>query len=545
MELVETESNMPMPVKGFMELPIVRQMALMVSTAASIALLAVIVLWSMKPGYGVLFANMESREASEVMNVLQTMQVDFKLDENTGALLVPANMVREMRLKLAGEGFPRSSGRGLDILNQDPKFGTSQFLEVTRYQHALEAELVQSIMTISNVESARVHLALPKQSVFVRQRQKATASVLLNLYAGRAIDESQVLAISHMVASSIPNLEPEQVTIINEKGQLLSKKNRGSQLGVSEDQQQFIRSLEEGYIDRIVDLLSPVVGSERVRAQVTADVDFTVTESTVESFNPDLPALRSEQVSEESRTTAGASGVPGALANQPPGAGSAPEVARGSATAGGQPLNKSKHSTANYELDRTISHTRNPVGQIKRLSIAVVVDNKQVVGDGGKVTREPRTAEDIAQITSLVRDAVGYSAQRGDIVNVINAQFEIAQVEEVVVASQNIWEESWFMDAVKMGLGAIAVILFIFMVIRPTLKNLSTSSGQQMMLAGVGSGGMPAISNSAPEQVMGDDGELIHIPKAGAYEENLKMVSKVVKDDPALVAQVVRSWLNE
>jgi len=543
MELVETESNIPMPVKGFMELPIVRQMALMVSTAASIALLAVIVLWSMKPGYGVLFANMESREASEVMTALQSMQVDFKLDENTGALLVPSNKVRELRLKLAGEGYPRSSGRGLDILNEDPKFGTSQFLEVTRYQHALEAELVQSIMTIRSVESARVHLALPKQSVFVRKRQKASASVLLNLYAGRTIDESQVIAISHMVASSIPNLEPEQVTIIDEKGQLLSKKGQGTQIGISEDQQRYIRSLEEGYIDRIIDLLTPVVGAERVRAQVTADVDFTVTESTVESFNPDLPALRSEQVSEESRTTAGASGVPGALANQPPGAGTAPEVAGEALADRGRPLNKSKHSTTNYELDRTISHTRNPVGQVKRLSIAVVLDHKLVAAEGGSPTREPRTAEEISQITSLVRDAVGYSAQRGDTVNVINAQFEIAPMEEVTVATLDIWEESWFMDTVKMGLGALAVILFILMVIRPMLKNLSTQPDQSMMLPGAGAESLPAITEA--EQVMGDDGELIHIPKAGAYEENLKMVSKVVQDDPALVAQVVRSWLNE
>ncbi|MDH3355424.1 MAG: flagellar basal-body MS-ring/collar protein FliF, partial [Chromatiales bacterium] len=272
MELVEIESNIPTPVKGFMELPIVRQMALMVSTAASIALLAVIVMWSMKPGYGVLFANMESREASEVMTALQSMQVDFKLDENTGAMLVPSNKVRELRLKLAGQGYPRSSGRGLDILNEDPKFGTSQFLEVTRYQHALETELVQSIMTIRSVESARVHLALPKQSVFVRKRQKATASVLLNLYAGRTIDESQVNAISHMVAASIPNLEPDQVTIIDEKGKLLSKKNSGTQIGISEEQQGYIRSIEGGYIERIIDLLTPVVGVEHLRAQVTADV---------------------------------------------------------------------------------------------------------------------------------------------------------------------------------------------------------------------------------------------------------------------------------
>lgn len=545
MELVEIESNIPTPVKGFMELPIVRQMALMVSTAASIALLAVIVMWSMKPGYGVLFANMESREASEVMTALQSMQVDFKLDENTGAMLVPSNKVRELRLKLAGQGYPRSSGRGLDILNEDPKFGTSQFLEVTRYQHALETELVQSIMTIRSVESARVHLALPKQSVFVRKRQKATASVLLNLYAGRTIDESQVNAISHMVAASIPNLEPDQVTIIDEKGKLLSKKNSGTQIGISEEQQGYIRSIEGGYIERIIDLLTPVVGVEHLRAQVTADVDFTVTESTVESFNPDLPALRSEQVSEESRTTGGASGVPGALANQPPGAASAPEVtgaAGTKSTSSGQPTNKSKHSTTNYELDRTISHTRNPVGQVKRLSIAVVLDHKLVAGEGGKMTREPRTAEEITQITSLVRDAVGYSAQRGDTVNVINAQFEISKPETIVAATLQIWEESWFMDAIKMGLGAIAVILFIFMVIRPILKNLSTAPAQNMMLPG--SGGLPATATAA-EPIMGEDGELIHIPTAGAYEENLKMVSKVVQDDPQLVAQVIKSWVNE
>ena len=544
MELVEQEDKTPEALKGLMELPIMRQTALMISTAASIALLVVIVLWSMKPGYGVLFANMEGQEASQVMTLLQNMQVDFKLDENTGALLVPSNRVRELRLKLAAEGYPRSSGRGLDILNEDPKFGTSQFLEVTRYQHALETELVQSIMTINNVESARVHLALPKQSVFVRKRKKASASVLLNLYAGRSVTKEQVIAISHMVAASIPNLEPEQVTIIDEKGQLLSKRNRDSQLGVSEDQQRFIRSIEESYIERIVDLLTPVVGAERLRAQVTADVDFTVTESTMESFNPDLPALRSEQISEELRTTAGASGVPGALANQPPGAGTVPEtIDGGAAGAGGQPLNKSKQSTTNYELDRTISHTRNPVGQVKRLSIAVVLDHKLVAGEDGNLIREPRTAEEISQITSLVRDAVGYSAQRGDVVNVINTPFDTSRIEEVAPAALEIWEESWFMDAVKMGLGALAVILFIFMVIKPTLNNLSTLPERELLLAD--GAALPAAAEDEAESVMGDDGELIHIPTAGAYEENLKMVSKVVQDDPALVAQVVKSWLNE
>jgi flagellar M-ring protein FliF len=529
--------------EGFIQLPAVRQMGVLVGFAAVAALGVALVLWSWNPSYGVLFGSLGEKEAAEIVDLLRQRNIEYKLDERTGALLVPSAKVHEIRLQLAAEGMPRSSGVGLEILQHKSEFGTSQFMETTRYQHALEQELARSVMSLSNVESARVHLALPKQSVFVRKRQAASASVLLNLYGGRMLEDEQVAAIRHLVASSIPNLEPSQVTVVDEDGRLLSGKKRSSEMALNQDQFEYTRSIENSYIERIEDILSPIVGRNGMRAQVAAEFDFTVTEQTQESFNPDLPALRSVQISEENMLGEALSGgIPGALSNQPPGAASVPEVAGGAGDgADRQKLNSRLNSTKNYELDRTISHSRLASGNIKRLSIAVVVDVR-VSADGKG--RESRSAEEMERLTSLVREAVGYNVARGDTVNVISTAFATPETVVGELPETPLWELPWVLDIGKIVGALLLGLLLIFRVLRPMMRNLAAVSDQ--MPAAAGSAGALRLAEDQLSITGGGSQEgRIKLAGPGAYEDNIEMVKQVVGDDPKLVAQVVRNWISE
>ncbi len=535
--------------EGFIALPALRQLGVLFGFAAVAALGVALVLWTWTPNYDILFGSLGEKETGEIASALKQRNIDFKIDPRTGAVLVPSSRVQEIRMLLAGEGLPRSSGMGLELLQQKQEYGTSQFMETTRYQHALETELARSVMTISSVERARVHLAMPKQSVFVRKRQQPSASVLVNLYAGRMLEQGQVAAITHLVAASIPNLEPDRVTVVDEAGHLLSSKKSDANMAMNQDQFDFTRNLERNYIDRIEDILAPIVGIGGVRAQVSTELDFTVTEQTSEAYNPDKPALRSEQVT-ESKSSSGsmaAEGVPGALSNTPPGTATAPETlfdANGQPVTPSAPENTRRSSTTNYELDRTISHTRMGGGNIKRLSIAVVVDDRVVTNDQGDQVREPRSPEEMDRITALVKEAVGYSAARGDTLNVTSAPFTQPEAIEELPA-EPIWEQAWVIDLVK-ALGATVLgALLIFMVLRPMMRNLAAVKPMvpDMLPAGAGAGGL------ADDQLSisggGSSGERIKLPSPGAYEDNIGMVQQVVKEDPKLVAQVVRNWIAE
>jgi flagellar M-ring protein FliF len=531
--------------EGFIALPAFRQLGVLFGFAAVAALGVALVLWTWTSNYDILFASLGEKESGEIAAVLKQRNIDFKIDPRTGAVLVPSSRVQEIRMQLAGEGLPKSSGMGLELLQQKQEYGTSQFMETTRYQHALETELARSIMTISSVENARVHLAMPKQSVFVRKRQQPSASVLVNLYAGRMLENGQVAAITHLVASSIPNLEPDRVTVVDEAGHLLSSKKSNADMAMNQDQFEYTRNLERNYIDRIEDILAPIVGIGGVRAQVSTLIDFTVTEQTSEAYNPDLPALRSEKVMEESSSSGGAAeGVPGALSNQPPANATAPETlfdANGQPVAASGPQNSRRSSTTNYELDRTISHTRMGGGNIKRLSIAVVVDDRTSINDQGEQVRESRSQGEMERITALVKEAVGYSAQRGDTLNVINAPFTQPEAIEAIPV-EPIWEQAWAIDLAK-TLGAVILgALLIFMVLRPMISNLAAvkPTASEMLPAG-GGGGLAEDRLS----IGGEPEGLIKLPSHGAYEDNIEMVKQVVNEDPKLVAQVVRNWIAE
>ena len=309
--------------------PWLRQVAVMVGIAASVALGVAVVLWSQSPAFAPLYGSLAEKDASQVMEALQQAGAEYRVDEATGMVMVPAAKVKELRMQLAGQGLPNSVGMGFELLQQDTGFGTSQMVEKARYQQAIQGELARTIATIGAVQSARVHLAIPKQSVFVRKRQPPSASVTLRLHNGRTLEDAQVEAIVHLVASSVPELEPGRVTLVDHKGRLLSGERETREMKLSATQFEHTRRIEEHLRQRVEDLLAPIVGRDKVRAQVTADVDFTVTEQTQERYNPDQPALRSEQLNEEQSRGTGAGGIPGALSNQPPAAGNAPERAAG------------------------------------------------------------------------------------------------------------------------------------------------------------------------------------------------------------------------
>ncbi|MFW5451306.1 MAG: flagellar basal-body MS-ring/collar protein FliF [Methylophagaceae bacterium] len=546
-------SNLPTTPLGAMQSnvsrqPVMKQVGFLLAIAASIALGGYVLMWSQTPNYQVLFSGMQAKESAEVVAVLQQSNVDYKLDPSSGAVLVPSSELQALRLRLASEGLPRSSSQGMEMLNDEQGFGTSQFIERARYQRAMEEELARSISSMYNVSSARVHLATPKQSVFVRERKPPTASVIVNLYAGRNLEQGQVSAISHMVASSIPNLSSNHVTIVDQKGRLLSQTDRDKGVAMSDTQLQFTQKLEQGYIRRIEDILSPIVGISGVRAQVVAEVDFTVTEQTHESYNPDLTVLRSEQLQEDSKSgVTGAMGIPGALSNQPPGGGIAPEQLAVATDEEGiaiapppLPGSSSKSSTRNFELDRTISHTRVAPGSVKRLSVAVLVDERRSIDEEGNVASAPLSEPEMTRINALIMDAIGFNQARGDSLNVVNAPFVVPPSAEPL-PELAIWEQAWVWDVAKQALGGLLVLFLIFGVIRPAFKDLNTVPESE-----AAAGGM------TPEQALAmgaSTGSAADIEKittgSDDVEGQVNNVRSLVQQDPALVAQVVKNWTKE
>ena len=526
----------------------------MVGIAASVALGVAVVLWSQAPNFSPLYGNLAEKDASQIMDALQQAGVDYRVDQATGLVMVPSAKLKELRMKLAAQGLPNSTGMGFELLQQDTGFGTSQMVEKARYQQAMQGELARTIATIGAVQSARVHLAIPKQSVFVRKRKPPSASVALRLHSGRVLEDGQVDAIVHLVASSIPELEPGRVTVVDHKGRLLNGDAESREMKLSATQFEYTRRMEEHFRDRIENLLVPIVGRDKVRAQVTADIDFTVTEQTQERYNPDQPSLRSEQVNEEQLRNAAAAGVPGALANQPPAAGQAPEQAGGGADNADDTINSSRQATRNFELDRVISHSRMSPLSLRRLSVAVVVDDiASMDADGNVVTRE-RTPEEIERLTDLVREAIGFDARRGDSVKVMNSSFlapePIADLPEVPI-----WEQGWFLDIIKQVGGLILVLLLIFVVLRPTMKRLTATHAE---LAGEASGdgegarvegplgpdGQP-LAAGEESLLLGSDGEPIHLPGGGRYENIMDAARQLVDEDPKRVAQLVKTWMGE
>ncbi|GAB1268708.1 flagellar basal-body MS-ring/collar protein FliF [Aurantivibrio infirmus] len=539
---------------GFNSLNVLRQFGLMIGLAISVAVGVAIVMWSREPDYRAVYGNLDNLDAAQVSEILDNNNIKYKIDTKNGALLVASDDVNKARLKLAEVGLPGDSNVGFELLDQEQPLGSSQFMESARYRRSLEGELARTITSINSVRSARVHLAIPKASVFVRDAREPRASVFLELFAGRTLTPQQVQAIGNLVASSISELNFQDVTIVDQKGQLYSTETENSEFVMAGKQQEYTRNLEKDYTRRVSSIIQPIVGNENYRAEVSADIDFTEIEQAAETFNPDLPAIRSEQTLEESRANGSAiGGIPGALSNQPPGGGQAPEqaVPQDGEAPVAPPNNTRNQATRNFELDRTISYTKHQVGKLRRLTVAVVLNDKITVDPETQAeTRVSWTQAELDRLSVLVRDAVGYSASRGDSVNIINSPFFVPPLEaEIEISEPAIWEQAWFLSILKQVGGVLVVLGLLFGLVRPVLKNLSHSGlrvremDDARELASLEAAGLNSLDSLSDETVTLSGGGSLSLPSPEQdYEQRLNTVRGLIADDPGRVAQVVKRW---
>lgn len=512
-----------------------------IGVAALAGVILAMTLWSSKGDYKVLYANLSDKDGGAVIAQLSQMNVPYKMSEGGAAIMVPSAQVHDLRLKLATAGLPKGSITGYELMDS-ARFGQTQFQERLTAQRGLEGELTRSITSLAAVQNARVHLALPNQNGFFREQQKPSASVLLTLHPGRTLDRAQVAGIVHLVSSSVPELDPKSVSVLDQTGALLTASADSSPAaGLDAQQLQYVNQIETGYSKRIFALLEPIVGHDNLRATVTADVDFSQTEATSEEFKPNQGAqaqvsIRSQQVSEQSGSTgAQPSGVPGAASNQPPVAATAPLVGASqplqTAQGGGAGSSGRRDATTNYEIDKTVRVTRNATGNVRRLNAAVVVNNRSVTDAKGKTTTVPLTNEEIEKLTTLVRESIGFSKERGDSVKVVNAPFKVEPVTNVDVP---LWKQPEILDmlrslVVPVGLALVGLLVF-FGLLRPALK--------------VALAPPPApVPGSALTAVVDDANELPALP-APKSVAHLVGARTLAKENPAAVAGIVRGWVN-
>ncbi|MEW9625469.1 flagellar basal-body MS-ring/collar protein FliF [Rhodanobacter geophilus] len=539
--------------------PAARQLALLVAVAAAVALGVAVVLWSRGPNYGLLYAGLDQKDAAAIAQELQASNTAYKLGGDGTSIMVPAADLAALRLRLAAKGLPQGSAAIDTQSTGGSPFGMSDLAERTHYQQMLESDLGATIASLQSVRAARVHLALPKPSAFIRDNRNASASVLLTLYQGRELDAGQVAAIVHLVASSVPGLDPGQVSVVDQQGRLLTgSADAGDEVG--DNRLRLATRIENTYAQRIEELLTPLVGPGRVRAQVNADLDFSQTEKASETYGHDHPALRSEQVSSEQHTGGDAGGgVPGALSNQPPPTVAQPTAAKPNAgtaaapgstasmTTGSRDGESSSSATRNYELDRTISHVSDPAGRLARLTVAVVVDDKLAAasaanGAKGDPKSVPFTPQELQHLTDLVKNAVGFDAARGDSVSVINQAFHRNAAPDATPATP-LWERPGALDLIKQGLGVLIALLVAFGLLRPLLKGLLRGAPVRQALPAP----LPTVSvriDDVEPPVAGQPARLDAAP-ALAYEQRIGQARRMVGENSKQVAQVVRNWVNE
>lgn len=560
-EQVNSEAPAGGAFSRFEQLSAQQKMGLGVGIAALIALIAGAWMWGQTPDYRVLYSNLSDRDGGAIIESLQQLNIPYKFAEGGGALMIPANQVHEARLKLATQGLPKGGTVGFELM-ENQKFGITQFAEQVNYQRALEGELARSVQSIGAVATARVHLAIPKPSVFIKEQQKPSASVVLTLHGGRLLDASQVTAIVHLISSSVPDMAAKNVTIVDQDGTLLSAIGDNNGTGLDANQIKYVQQIEQNYIKRIEAILTPLLGANNVHAQVTANIDFARTEQTAETFkpnqNPADSSIRSQQNSETLNGSGlSASGVPGALSNQPPVPATAPIVAAAGGTDAANSAkidNLHKENTVNYEVDRTISHTVLPVGMIKRLSVAVVVNNRKATDAKGKVSYKPLTDAEKAQIDNLVKDAVGFDKNRGDSLNVQNTAFND---EKEVIAELPFWKQPVFLELVKQLakylIIAIVMLIVVFKIIRPAFRPLEPFKAEEDEAKNEGldeeghAEGIEGETGIAGEEgsATGEENEPgLYLPPAEPYEKNLNIARQIVQQDPKIVASVIKDWVN-
>jgi flagellar M-ring protein FliF len=518
-----------------------QKIAAAAALALAIALIAGALLWNSKPDQAVLFSNFDEHDGGEIIAALQQQNVPYSVSGDGRAILVPAPVVHETRLRLAAAGLPKGGLVGFEIMDTQ-KLGVSQFNEQVTYQRALEGELARTIQSIASVVGARVHLAMPKQTAFLRDDQKPTASVMVQMRPGRALDANQVAGIVHLVASSVPKMNDAGVAVVDQNGELLTREDPLRRSGLDPTQLRYIEEVESGLNRRIENILTPMFGKGNFRAQVAADIDFNQVEQTAETYRPNPApeqAIRSQQTSEQQNRDQGPQGVPGALTNQPPVPATAPITVPPvppQTGAGEQPQSSSRSAVLNYELDRTIQHIKQALGQIKRLSVAVVINHRSAQLPTGEPQALPIGDEEITRIANLVREAVGYNAARGDTINVTSSPFA---EPTGAPPPPPLWKDPEMIEMGKEGgkyLLVIAAILFAyFAIIRPLLRTVIPPPPREEPTA---------AGDEEYDDEEGVDVELSAAARAEDYETRLARAREMAREDPKSVAELIKQWMG-
>ncbi|KAF7598673.1 MAG: flagellar M-ring protein FliF [Candidatus Dactylopiibacterium carminicum] len=547
-------------VENFNKLTPRQKMAGAALIALSLSLLVGIWLWSKQPQYSVLFSGLDEKDGGAIVTALQQQNVPYRVEAGGSAIYVPAERANELRLTLAANGLPRGSSVGFELL-ETQKLGVSQFHEQIDYQRALEGELARTIQSLSAVAGARVHLAIPKQNAFLRNEQKPTASVVVNLHPGRFLELAQIAGIVHLVSSSVPQLAASQISVIDQQGNLLTRNPNPDGLMLDDSQIKYVRNLEDNYIERIGKILDPVLGEGNFRAQVMADVDFDRAEQTSETYRPNPApdtAIRSQQSNESQTNQPGPQGVPGALTNQPPVPATAPitvPAVPGQAQQGQQgqaalPISSNRSTTTNYELDKTIQHVKRATGQVRRLSVAVVVNHRPSRDARGNVTSAPLGEDEVRKINDLVREAVGYSEQRGDSITVTNAAFTLAEKSEAPPLP--FLKDPENIELIKEVARWLALLLVAFIIYRKVILPLVRTVAPPPP--------PPAEAEEPAEPTLAQDGEgsdeedeldgdispeVLELELAKmSFEKKLARAREVAKKDPKMVAQLIKEWMG-
>jgi flagellar M-ring protein FliF len=537
--MASAEQSLPLNLAVFSRMTTSQKLGTLAAVAFAIALFVGGLLWASEPPYGVVFANLSEKDGGQIVAALEQQNVPYKISGGGTAIMVPADRVHDVRLRLASQGLPKGGLVGFEVMDTQ-KLGVSQFAEQINYQRALEGELARSIQSLGAVKGARVHLAIPKQSAFLRDEQKPTASVLVALHAGRRLDPSQIAGIVHLVSSSVPRLTPSSVSVIDQDGNLVSEPSDAKLAGLDASQIKYVRDIEQEYRQRVESILAPMVGTTNVRAQVTADIDFSQTEQLAETYKPNptpQTAIRSQQTAESgSNAGNGAVGVPGALTNQPPVPATAPITnppVAGSSTGNGQsPLNFSKNATINYEVDKTVRHTKGAPGTIRRLAVAVVINHKQ---DPAKNKSQPLSDSELKQATALAQEAVGFSKERGDTVNVANVSF--ARIDQEAISDVPVWKDPWLLNTAK-EIGRWVLFAFVAWLLwtrafRPLFEMFAAAAHR-----------VEAEQAAAAEAVAIGGAEGRHGNYGRNYDDKLSQARDLAKQDPKLVAGVIKEWVG-
>ena len=534
-----------------------QRMRLGVGAALLVAVAIAAIVMGRQPDYRVLFANLSDKDGGAIVAQLSQMNVPYKYADGGGAILIPSDRVHDVRLRLATQGLPKGSVAGFELM-ESSKFGMTQFQERLNFQRGLEGELTRSIQALSSVQSARVHLALPNQNGFFREQQKPSASVLVSLHPGRILDRAQLAGIVHLVASSVPELAPSAVSVLDDTGKLLSQSpDTAAGTGVDAQQLLYVQQIEQQYTRRILDILEPVVGRNNVKAQVTAEVDFSQTESTSEQHRPNLAtdasAIRSQQIVESTGPQGNPlpTGVPGATTNQPPAPATAPinganpaPTAAGQQAQGAQTAPSKRESITNYEVDKTVRVTRGGSGALKRVSAAVVV-NYQSVEDKGKTVTKALTPEQLEQMTALVRETIGFNRDRGDSVNLMNTPF---QVEATPTTDIPLWKQPEMIDLAKTLAWPVGAVLFAALVlmglVRPALKGASPEAAKARATP-VAGGQLDALESETPERpALPAPSAKNEVLPATPEQLRLEEARVLAKENPMAVANILKTWLN-